>query len=281
MLELSPYIQKCLGSEDPFSRLMQTAGQVYREVKNRKTQAIVIGERHFFLKTHRGCGWREILKNLLTGSWPVTGASTEWKAIERMEHIGISTLKIAGKGQRGWNPARRESFLLTEAMHDVISLEDLTRDWMGLEGKQKTQLKYHLIHQVADITRRLHQAGLNHRDYYLCHFLVRDRNWRLWDLQESIEVFLIDLHRMQERRKVPTRWRIKDLGGLLFSALDCPLTDRDLLRFLRIYRKERWRESLLRNWRLWNRVLRKAHSLYRGFHGRSPTSPKAILRLHP
>ncbi|MST95429.1 MAG: hypothetical protein EXS33_09230 [Pedosphaera sp.] len=42
-----------------------------------------------------------------------------------------------------------------------------------------------------------------------------------------MELFVIDLHRAQLRDRVPARWLVKDLGGLLFSALDCGLTRRD------------------------------------------------------
>jgi heptose I phosphotransferase len=46
---------------------------------------------------------------------------------------------------------------------------------------------------------------------------------------------LIDLHRAQVRPKTPRRWRDKDLSALYFSALGIGMTQRDFLRFLRVY----------------------------------------------
>ncbi len=34
----------------------------------------------FFVKIHRGIGWGEIFKNLLTAKLPVLGAGQEWRA---------------------------------------------------------------------------------------------------------------------------------------------------------------------------------------------------------
>uniref|UniRef100_UPI003AF9562D lipopolysaccharide kinase InaA family protein n=1 Tax=Thiolapillus sp. TaxID=2017437 RepID=UPI003AF9562D len=171
--------------------------------------------------------------------------------------------------------------------------------------------KQRLIARVAAMTRRLHQNGINHRDLYICHFLLR-QPWdgqaclrprdRFWDIpvpkidsafdnlfvpqpswspsttqqlrklvaapylppndwtprseayfvfplaqgtpgkqcglaatgvyqpslrspwlaaaEETLHLHLIDLHRVQLRRRVPRRWRVKDVGSLYFSAME-------------------------------------------------------------
>ena len=89
---------------------------------------------------------------------------------------------------------------------------------------------------------------------------------------DALDLVLIDLHRVQMRRRVPTRWLLKDLAGLLFSALDCGLTTRDLLRFLKEYRQRPWREVLAAEGGFWRRVSRRARRLYAGFHGRPAPS---------
>jgi len=92
-----------------------------------------------------------------------------------------------------------------------------------------------------------------------------------------LTLHLIDLHRMQIRSSpTPRRWIIKDISGLLFSALDVGLTGRDYLRFLSAY----WDQPLRDRWsgtHLWRRqVIRRAVSLYRSEHGRSPQLPAAL-----
>ncbi len=67
------------------------------------------------------------------------------------------------------------------------------------------------------------------------------------------ELSLIDLHRLKEHRLWPDWWRWKDLGQLLFSTYGVDgITDRDRLRFWRIYRRRvgirrpRWHARMIR-----------------------------------
>ncbi len=76
----------------------------------------------------------------------------------------------------------------------------------------------------------MHGGGVNHRDFYICHFLLH-----LPVDARAPRLSLIDLHRAQVRRSTPRRWRDKDLAALYFSALEIGLTQRDRLRFLKTY----------------------------------------------
>ena len=81
----------------------------------------------------------------------------------------------------------------------------------------------------------MHENGMNHRDFYLCHFLLDNKFAEHNTIEESTKLFLIDLHRAQIRFATPLRWIVKDLGSLYFSAAEVPLTKRDLFRFMKIY----------------------------------------------
>lgn len=105
----------------------------------------------------------------------------------------------------------------------------------------------------------MHRAGVNHRDFYICHFLLHtDRPVTVNDFRLS----LIDLHRAQTRSETPLRWRNKDLAGLYFSALDIGLTRRDRLRFLRNYFQRPLREIMRDEATLLALLERKADRLY-------------------
>jgi heptose I phosphotransferase len=270
VLELDDHLRAHLPKENAFDWLMNVEGKVHRAVKNRRTVEIELGGRRYFVKTHRGAGWREVFKNLLYGRAPIVSAEPEWLAIPALNRAGVMTPAVAGKGLRGRAPARLESFVVMEALDGMVSLEDLARDWRGLEGGRRTQLKRALLDRIAAIARRMHGAGMNHRDFYLCHFLVRDRDWSKWKAGEELQLVLIDLHRVQTRERVPERWLVKDLGGLLFSAFDAGLTRRDLLRFIAAYRQRPWREVLAREGKLWRQAAKNAARLYRPFHHREP-----------
>jgi heptose I phosphotransferase len=270
VLELDEHLRAHLPVENTFDWLMNVEGVVHRAVKNRRTVEFQAGGRRYFIKAHRGAGWREVFKNWLYGRAPIVSAEPEWRAIAALNAAGVATPGVAGKGLRGRAPAALESFIVMPALEGMISLEDLAKDWRGARGPTRARLKRALIQRLADIARTLHGAGLNHRDFYLCHFLTRDRDWARWTPDDAVELTLIDLHRVQRRDAVPTRWLVKDLGGLLHSSLDAGLTRRDLLRFVAAYRRRPWREALAEEGAFWNRVRANARKLYRGFHRREP-----------
>jgi len=270
VLELDEHLRAHLPKENTFEWLMNVEGKVHRAVKNRRTVEFEVGGRRYFIKAHRGAGWGEVLKNVSYGRAPIVSAEPEWRAIEALKRAGVTTPAVAGKGLRGRAPADLESFIVMPALDGMISLEDFTRDWGGLSGKRRVLLKRVLLRSIAEIARRLHGAGMNHRDFYLCHFLMRDRAWTKWMPGDAVELVLIDLHRVQIREQVPERWLVKDLGGLLFSAMDAGLTRRDLLRFIAVYRRRPWRDVLEQEAAFWRKVWSNAVRLYRPFHHREP-----------
>ncbi len=254
--------------KDPFDCVRNLRGQVFREKEGRRTLRFEQCERAYFLKLHQGVGWREIIKNLLQLRAPVLGARNEYQAILALQRIGIDTLTPAAFGERGRNPARRLSFLVTDALEGVESLEDLCGRWP--QRPPSFAFKRRLIERLGRMTADLHAAGINHRDYYLCHFLIeRDPEPCAGDIAAR-PLYLMDLHRAQLRARIPSRWRVKDLGGLYYSALDIGLSSRDVLRFMRAYTGAPLRDcfAVLS----WEAVRHRAGRIYRRDHGRAPDS---------
>ena len=263
MLILRPDLKKMFpGPEtEVFDKIMNLEGEAYRNLAGRRTLRVVLAGQSYFAKFHFGVGWREIFKNIVYLRLPVVGARTEWLAIQRLEKLGVATMSIAGFGERGLNPAGRQSFLLTDELTGTISLEDYCRCW--LETRPSPRFKRSIIAKVALMTRRLHENGVNHRDLYICHFLLQQASAKPDATPDEIELFLIDLHRVQIRTRTPRRWMVKDVAGLYFSSMDIGLTRRDLLRFMRIYRNRPLREQFSRETGFWSAVERKALQLYR------------------
>ena len=225
--------------KDPFAEVERLQGQVYRELEGRRTLRTEVDGRGYFVKIHRGIGWGEIAKNLLTAKAPVLGAGQEWRALQRLHEADVPTMTAVAYGERGNNPATQRSFIITEELAPTISLEDFSANW--LEQPPQPRLKRALIGEVARMAGDMHRAGVNHRDFYICHFLLHtDKPVTAEDFRLS----LIDLHRAQVRSETPHRWRNKDLAGLYFSALEIGLTKRDRLRFLKRYFQKPLREIL-------------------------------------
>lgn len=241
---------------DPFEAVEQLQGEVFRELEGRRTLRTEVDGRGYFVKIHRGIGWGEIVKNLSTAKLPVLGAGQEWRAIQRLHQVDVPTMTAVAYGERGRNPAAQHSFIVTEELAPTVSLEDFTVDW--LQNPPEPRLKRALITEVARMTGTMHRAGVNHRDCYICHFLLHtDKPVQADDFRLSV----IDLHRAQVRSETPRRWRDKDLAGLYFSALGIGLTRRDTLRFLKTYFQRPLRDILRDEARLLARLQRKAASL--------------------
>ncbi|NIB42852.1 lipopolysaccharide core heptose(I) kinase RfaP [Pseudomaricurvus alkylphenolicus] len=260
-LYLREEFQRLWRGQDPFDAVQSLQGKVYRELEGRRTLRFEEGGRGYFLKLHRGVGWKEIIKNLIQGRLPILGAANEKAAVDALQTIGVGTMSVAAFGERGENPARRLSFIVTDAIEPSISLEDLALEWR--QRPPLLSLKRKLLERVCDMSREMHQAGINHRDFYICHFLLRNRADCESDATGTVpDLALIDLHRALIHRHLPYRWRLKDLASLYYSSFDVPLSLRDKLRFIRRYSNRPLREELHQNRRLWQQVELKAQKLY-------------------
>jgi len=260
MLYLNNIFRSAWQGEDPFRQVDELQGEIYRAVASRRTLRIEHQHQNYFVKIHKGVGWLEIIKNLVLLRKPVLSAAEEWFAINRLTELGIDTMTVAAYGVKGMNPARRSSFIITEALENTVSLEEYCACWSVHPPERK--LKKALLDRVASISRELHENGINHRDYYICHFLlVRDSMQRETDYA-GLKLHLIDLHRAQIRNKTPFRWRVKDVSGLLFSAMDIGLTSRDLARFMCIYSGKSLRSTLKDDARFWGNVIKRANKMY-------------------
>ena len=273
MIELSAEMRDKFPGANAFEQVMALDGEVYRAKEGRRTLLFEYEGREYFAKIHHGIGWGEIWKNLSSFRLPVTDASNEWKAVNLLEKEGVATVKIVGKGMRGSNPAKRESFVIMEALEERVEVEDFLKQMHHLSVVQRLALKREIITTVADAARRMHEGGMNHRDFYLCHFHIMDRDWSEWKEGDGIRLPLLDLHRAQIRAKVPERWLVKDLGALLFSAIDCNITDRDIVMFLKVYLGDQWRERLQSDVKLWQGVIRRATGFYKKHRGESARLP--------
>jgi heptose I phosphotransferase len=199
----------------------------------------------FYLKRHWPPPWREYVKPLLRLTWPILGARMEWEAMIRFHELGIPSMEPVLLGEH-----RRRSLVMSRAIEDHVKLSD----WVTREKPiNDATLRYRrdLVHTLADVTRRMHTAGLHHQDYYLGHILLDQR-------QGPDALRVIDLGRARQTRRLANRWVVKDLAQLNYSAREA--TGAERVRFLRAYLG---RPLHSRDRRLIRRVLRKTDAIAR------------------
>ena len=259
-----------------FERLWQLHGEIYRRTASRRTLRVDIGGAPYFAKLHDGVGWREIVKNLLQLKCPVVGAGREYAACRHLAANGVRAPTVTAYGRRGRNPATQRSLVLCEALAGCASLQDVARGWSG--SLPRLRLRRQLLREVALLTRNLHGAGVNHRDYYLCH-LYADTDQLA---QGEVALAVIDLHRAGIHRRVPPRWLRRDLAALLYSSVATlrgnsggwRLSRTDLFRFVRDYAAARPATVIRSDRRFWRAVARRAAWLQR----RGPRDTAALPR---
>ena len=216
-------------SKEPFDEVSKITGTTYRSIDKRYTKRFDFKGKGYFVKFHQGISFSEILKNLVSFRFPIVSAKNEWLAIHKLRDIGVNTMHGVAFGEKGFCPLRKKSFIITEEIAPSISLEDFCKTWH--ETPPPLSLKRDIIRQVANMTRRMHENGINHRDCYLCHFLLS----LPLSVSSPVSLSIIDLHRAQIRNKTPLRWRNKDLVGLYFSSQDIGLEKTDYFFFLKQY----------------------------------------------
>lgn len=279
MIYVREDLKLLFAAEQGISDFLDIDGEIIKHVvKHRRTAKFKRGGRSFFIKCHWGVGWKEIVRNLSSLRLPIISARNEWVAIEALQRIGVDTMNVVACGEEGINPASVRSFIITEELTGTESLEKWAPRFLNNEtASGKIRLKRTIIRKVAEIGRRLHTNGINHRDFYLCHLLL-DLSTATASSPEDVTLYLVDLHRAQIRKHMRQRWAVKDIGGIFFSSMDLPLTSRDRFRFMAAYSGKPFRETLSADMRFWRKVYKRAVRMYYSQFGRYPQCVQARYR---
>lgn len=251
--------------KDPFDEVEKISGDVKRSVDNRRTLRFEVNGKGYYLKLHHGTPFSEVMKNLISFRMPVLGADREWKAIHKLAENGVDTMTGVAYGEKGNNPLKKTSFIITEELAPTISLWGYFNRYIPSFPVKKI-----LIQRVAEMVRGMHGCGINHRDCYIMHFLIR----MPFDSQEGkngdLKLSLIDLHRAMVRDSniVPVRWRNKDLIELWFSVRAFGFSDRCIYRFMKIYFQKSLRqifkdEAFLMKYAKWKFTRMNKHHMKR------------------
>jgi hypothetical protein len=263
VLILRDELQGLWQGKDVFAEVRQLQGDIARAVPGRETRRFELNGKVYYRKLHTGVGWGEIVKDLIRLRLPVIGARNEWLALNRLQELGVPSLVPVAFGEQYTNPARRLSFIVTRELTGTVQLDDylcgrVRENALGFCEKRM------LLCQVAQVASTIHLHGINHRDLYLCHFLLDQESMQAWQQGgEPPVLYLVDLHRAQLRARVPRRWLVKDVASIYFSAMALGLLTRgDIYRFLRAYFKTPLKDIFQQRHSLLQQIERRAAKLY-------------------
>ncbi len=182
--------------------------------------------------------------------------------LRRAAALGIAVAEPVAAGADRRHPCK--SLLVVSALEGYVPLHEfIPTRFAGRSPAGQRALKRAVTERLAAVVGRLHVAHLYHRDLYLCHFFFRETP----TLPAAFDLVLIDLMRLKHSQR--PRWRIKDLGALLFSSYVPGVTRTDRLRFFTRYLGTRRLDAPAR--RLLRRIERKADR-YRRHNAAGPAA---------
>jgi len=196
--------------ENPFPFILRSGGRLIGESKWRWAAIITLSNgKKIFLKRDKTKGWAESLRYLL---FPSKGRK-EWFIAYQMQKRNLPVPDPLGWLERVRRGMVRESYYLSKAIESGVSLTerlDLLRDEKVLSSLAKTVI-------------RVHQSGLDHKDFHAGNFL--------WD-GESF--FLTDLHRARILKSLSLKQKLWSLAHL-FHSLRSIWEKGDQVKFLKAY----------------------------------------------
>jgi heptose I phosphotransferase len=228
-----------------FEDWMGLRGIEFLEISMRPTRPVVALSvpdltQTVFLKRHLEEPRTEAIMERLGWIPPQSEARKEAGKLHLFSQGGIHVPEVVAWGEGVWEGLRRASFLATLDLEALPLERYLFRNWKPPVARDMALDKRRTIQALALLTRRMHQAGLVHRDFYLGHIFVHGKGG---------EGFLsvIDVQRASERPSWWIRSRIKDLASLHFSSDPHFVRKADRIRFLKTY----WAAQRLRFWHRW------------------------------
>jgi heptose I phosphotransferase len=219
------------------SMMATTNGRLLRALPDRENWRIDLAHpgaehRGAYLKKHHVRTTSTVLRSKLGSGPGETPGRVEAGNVARLTRGGIAAMRLIAFGEKLHADGLLESFVLTEELVGYTQLDHfLRRRFPEREPRtlRRDPALAQLIRDVATVAAKFHGLGYNHRDLYCCHFFIKE------DSPASFQVNLIDLQRVQHRRRFRHRWLVKDLAQLSYSAPRERVSSTDKLRFMRHY----------------------------------------------
>lgn len=218
-----------------FDAVMQSAnGRLLRTLPDRENWRLEVsnaGRRHvLFLKKHRIRSVSDRLRAWLGKRSVATAGRTEAENVAALKQAGIESMRVVAYGEQVTSGVT-ESFFMTEELRGFTQLDHFVRQRFvpAAERTRPDGELASLVDAVADVARRFHAAGFNHRDFYCCHLFIQESPGPRFGIR------LIDLQRVERRRWFRRRWIVKDLAQLAYSAPRERVTNSLRMAFIKRY----------------------------------------------
>lgn len=172
--------------------------------------------------------WRFLLR--------ASKARRELENYDVFKQLGIPCAqRIACGEERDWLGRLKRAFIITQVIPNVSMLQEFVQKHCpNRADRESRQIRRSIIEQLAQMTRRIHQAGFCHNDLYWRNILVQ------WNPGEMPKLWWIDCPRgrFAHTSFFRHRGKIKDLAALDKLA-EKHFTRRERIEFIAFYLGEK------------------------------------------
>jgi heptose I phosphotransferase len=188
----------------------------------------------FYLKRHKSDRPNKFSKffNRVTGSGVSAGIG-EFNSICDFRAKGIPAVVPVAAGERLVSECCLESFLITKDFSPFVSLEEIVQNSPErLVGANGLQFRRKLLTKIGQLAYRMHQSGLNHRDFNATHLIVSPE-------EADFSIALFDFQRVDRKHWLRYKWMIKTMGELFFSMPEHIFSVDDKILLYKTYHSNR------------------------------------------
>lgn len=219
-----------------------------------------------YLKRHNILPRLDGLLARLLPRWPRSPALQEWQHLRWALELGIPVPRGLAVAEYHGPGTRLQSCLVVAELTGMLPLHEAVPLACHRMEPERFQLwKRGLLREMARIGRLLHDRRYFHKDFYLCHFYIKESDTRRIPPSWFNQVVLIDLHRLARHWLFWPIYQIKDLAQLLFSSEVEGVGPQDRIAFWKAYQGLSARDGRVQGWylRIVARIIRWKWQRYR------------------
>jgi len=167
----------------------------------------------FYIKKHcqRLSLWQR-LHFLLRPAAPCGEGLKEFHNYCLFRQCGLGTAVPVAAGIKFSSFFRADSLLITRDFSPLIALEEIVlQQPTTLQGMENQPKKENILREIARYARRMHDSGMNQKDFNATHILLQDLETK------QPQMALFDLQRVDHNPLNRFRWPIKALAELSFT----------------------------------------------------------------
>ena len=174
-----------------------------------------------FLKRNWRPYKKDGLNSLFTRGKVWSQSRVEWENSLALQRAGIAVAEPVAFGEECGPLWEKFSFIVTAAATGEMTMDDFLRTSQDV-GERKV-----VFDELARQIRKMHDAGLASPDLFTRHIFV--------ERGSSPKFCLIDMARMDRRKKLPDTLRARDLAALHVTAPLRFVSKAERQRFLEVY----------------------------------------------